>query len=564
MAKVVPDGWRECGVTGAARREIETLEHLSRGLTDDYTVYHGVHWSNLERGHALHGEIDFVVVNRAGALLLIEQKSGFLEEGPEGLTKRYQEKTKNVPMQLARNLAAFEARLKARPGCAGVGLDALLFCPDYTVQKLGTAGIVPERIVDARQAGQLAERVAAILPPGEAQEPARQVHRFLRDILQLETDVSALIGRAEALVTRVSGGLAHWARQLDFTPYRLRVTGTAGCGKTQLALAEYVATLAAGKRPLYLCYNRPLADHFQRIAPPGGLAATLHMFCDQRLRAAGETPDFQRPDAFEWLLERAAMLAMEEAWRFDTLIVDEGQDFTEAWRDLALAHLRPAGRALWLEDPRQNLYLRPPVPLPGWVGLRAGSNYRSPRAVAEFLHALLPEEEAFDARGPLRGEPPALLLYRDAGELVRQVKEGLRLCLAEGYRKSDLALVSFRGREQSLLFPYDQLGPHRLKTFTGRYDLLGQPVYGDGEVLLESVYRFKGQSAPAVVLAEIDFEALDERALRKLFVGASRARMKLVLVLSERAATLLESRWPAVRTGSPPPGLPAGPASPGP
>jgi superfamily I DNA and RNA helicase len=58
---------------------------------------------------------------------------------------------------------------------------------------------------------------------------------------------------------------------------------------------------------------------------------------------------------------------------------------------------------------------------------------------------------------------------------------------------------------------------------------------------MESVYRFKGQSAPAVILAEIDFEALDDKALRKLFVGATRAMMKLVLVIAEpSAAQLLE------------------------
>lgn len=546
MANVVPDGWREYAVTGAAQREIETLGLLARTLSDDYTVYHAVHWTNAERGYAVHGEIDFVVVNRAGSLLLIEQKSGFLEEGPDGLVKRHAEKNRGVPARMARNLAALQTKLHARPGCRDIPIDNLLYCPDYTVLKLPTAGIDPERIVDSRNAAELPAIIGQILPPGpppgEVEETnlrVRQVHRFLRDILQLETDVSALIGRARGLVTRVSGGLAHWARQLEFEPFRLRVTGTAGSGKTQLALAEYGAAIEAGKRPLYLCYNRPLADHFQRIAPRGGLACTLHMLCDQRLRAAGHVPDFSRPDAFERLLEQAVALPVDDAWRFDTVIIDEGQDFTEAWRDLALGHARSEGRALWLEDPMQNLYLRPPVELPGWVRLRADANFRSPRSVVGMLRSLLPPEVSIEAQGPLRSSELVVLTYRDPGEMARKVKEGIRLCLAEGFRKSDLALLSFRGREQSILFSYDQLGPHRLKTFTGHYDLLGQPVYTEGDVLLESVYRFKGQAAPAIVFAEIDFETLDERTVRKLFVGATRAMMKLVLVISEAAAAKL-------------------------
>ncbi len=550
MASIVPDGWREFAasnaISGAAQREVETLALLAEALPDAYTVYHAVHWTRLEHGYSVYGEIDFVAVNQAGALLLIEQKSGFLEEGEDGLKKRYAEKTKSVPIQMARGVAAFQSKLYARPGCRDVHLESLLYCPDYLVRQVETAGIAPERIVDARRRDQLAAIIERILPPGDSElcppDTPRQVHRFLRDIVQLETDVSALIGRARGLVTRISGGLANWARQLEFTPYRLRVSGTAGSGKTQLALAEYRAAIDQGLRPLYLCYNRPLADHFQLIAPPGGLACTLHMLCDQRLRAAGAVPDFSRPDAFDSLLAHAAALPIESDWLFDTLIVDEGQDFTEAWRDLALRHLKPEGRALWLEDPLQNLYGRAPVALPGWVRIKANSNFRSPRSVVRMLQNLLPEEFRIEAQGALHAAELVVLTYQDGAELARQVKEGIRLCLAEGYKKADLAVVSYSGREKSLLFPYTQLGPHSLKTFTGHYDLLGQPLYSEGDVLLDSVYRFKGQAAPAIVFAEIDFDQLDERAVRKLFVGATRAMMKLVLVVSERSAKVLLER----------------------
>ena len=52
---------------------------------------------------------------------------------------------------------------------------------------------------------------------------------------------------------------------------------------------------ARQENALYVCFNRPLADHFNRIAPSGGLACTYHQLCDQRVRHAGETPDFTLP-----------------------------------------------------------------------------------------------------------------------------------------------------------------------------------------------------------------------------------------------------------------------------
>ena len=88
----------------------------------------------------------------------------------------------------------------------------------------------------------------------------------------------------------------------------------------------------------------------------------------------------------------------------------------------------------------------------------------------------------------------------------------------------------------------EHLGPHRLRSFTGKYDLFGNPEYREGDVLLESIYRFKGQSAPCVVFTEVDFDAFDERAARKLFVGATRATMKLIVVASRRASAVLETQ----------------------
>jgi superfamily I DNA and RNA helicase len=317
------------------------------------------------------------------------------------------------------------------------------------------------------------------------------------------------------------------------------VKGTAGSGKTQLALAEYRDAIARGGRPLYVCYNRPLADHFGAIVPDGGEVVTFHTLCQRRLRDAGRAVDLSAPDGFERLEREAAALPVGPRWRFDTVIVDEGQDFVEPWRDAVLRHAKDDARVIWLEDPMQALYGREPAQLPGWVTLHAHANYRSPREVVRLLSAILPPQAAIEAAGPLAGDDLELIDYADADGMLAATKDAIRRCLAAGFRRHDIAVISFRGREGSALLGLDHLGPHPIRRFTGRYDLLAQPVYTEGELLVESVYRFKGQAAPAVVLSEVDFEQLDERTVRKLFVGATRATMKLAIVASSRAARVL-------------------------
>ncbi|MFN5511984.1 MAG: ATP-binding domain-containing protein, partial [Burkholderiales bacterium] len=64
-------------------------------------------------------------------------------------------------------------------------------------------------------------------------------------------------------------------------------------------------------------------------------------------------------------------------------------------------------------------------------------------------------------------------------------------------------------------------------------------VWTEGELLVDTVFRFKGQAADAVVITEVDFEAFTSSVRRRLFVGLTRARLKAVLVTSERASKVL-------------------------
>lgn len=546
MAHIHPAGWREMSVTGAAAREIETLASLEASLADTpYSIYHGVHWTNAEHGFSAYGEVDFIILAPSGRLLLIEQKAGFLTETADGLVKNYRGKPRNIQSHILRTIDG----LCRRFGEEKLSIDYVLYCPDYIVRDPQLAGIDPRHIVDAGNKERLPELVRELLPltdPAESVEHFEKVARFLGDTLSLRPDPSAMIGCATRMVTRLSGGLCTWARRLDFSPYRLRVIGTAGSGKTQLALAEYRAAIDAGLRPLYVCFNRPLADHIERLVPAGGRVATFHMLGDAFLRARGETPNYGDADVFGAMETALAEADLPETWKYDVVIVDEGQDFSVAWRDILLRMLKNPGRAIWLEDPTQNLYGREAVPLPDWVILHSNANYRSPRQIVEILTAIAPDNatrEPVEAASPFDGADIEYLVYSDPDTLLAQTKHAITLCLAAGFSRQDIAIASFRGREKSAILNLETLGDaHTLKSFTGSYDIFGHPVFRDGGLLAESVYRFKGQSAPAVIFTEIDFAEIDELVFRKLFVGMTRARLKLVLVMSERAAERIVDR----------------------
>ena len=543
MAHIHPTGWQEMSVTGTAAREIETLTYLEATLADlPYRVYHGVHWTNVEKGFSVYGEIDFILVAPNGRVLLIEQKSGFLSETPDGLVRNYEGKPRKVANHILRSIKGLTERFGSE-----LSIDYLLYCPDYTVRNPNLAGIDPRHIIDASNKGRLAQVIRETLPIDGAQPGDKfdKVTRFLSNMLSLRPDPSSMIGNAAGLVARLSGGLSTWARRLDFSPFRLHVMGTAGSGKTQLALAEYSDANEARLTPLYVCYNRPLSDHIEKLVPAGGRVTSFHMLSDAFARSRGVTPNYAAPDVWENIEAQMTTSELPADWRYDVVIVDEGQDFSPAWRDIVLRMLKPEGRAIWLEDPNQNLYGREPVPLPGWVTLHSDTNYRSPRQIVDMLTSIGAMRTPVEAGSPFRGADIEELTYPDGDTdaMLAQTRRAVTSCLAAGFARHDIAIASFRGRDKSVILHMDQLSDaHTLKSFTGAYDLFGTPEYRPGGLLAETVYRFKGQSAPAIIFTEIDFERLDERVLRKLFVGMTRARLKLILVLSERAEQQLLDR----------------------
>ncbi|MEX3929599.1 ATP-binding domain-containing protein [Paraburkholderia sp. BR10936] len=554
MARIVPDDWQHIEATGAAARERETLAALARGLPNGYTVYHGVHWTRLSEGFSVFGEADFVIVSPAGRVMIVEQKTGFLRETPGGLVKAYMQTERNVAIALARTVEGLHRRFTASFGAGTYVLEELFYCPDHVVREPAIAGVNPARIVDATRKAQLAAIVLEAMPADEPRLPcAARIHHFLADELSLTPDTSALLGAAGTLVTRLAGGLATWARRLEFAPFRLRVIGTAGSGKTQLAVQVMKDAVARGARTLYVCFNRPLADHIAQLAPPGAKVATYHQLCDWVARDGGHVPDFASPGTFDDLVQRFGEMPIAERWQFDVLIVDEGQDFHEPWVGALGRLMRPDAAWWWLEDPLQNLYVREPLALAGWTVLRETTNYRSPRDILAFLRDVagptVPAIAQLAAGSPFDGSEVTVASWdeHEAGPgaepgVVLVTKRAITQALSLGFRKQDIVVLCWRGREHSLFATLDQLGPHRLRSFTGQYDLFGNPQYREGDVLLDSIYRFKGQSAPCVILTEVDFESFDERAARKLFVGATRAAMKLIVVASPRAARFIEGR----------------------
>ena len=532
MARIIPTDLSRRALAGGHTRELGTLAHLRDALPDDLCVYHGVHWTREYRSGTAFGEVDFVVVDGRGRTLLIEQKAGALEETPDGLVKVYESGRKPVAAQIHRALDGVRDKFRWQHG-DGIELDYLLYCPDHRLRQVNAAGLDAAHIVDA--GGDLCARIQALLAAvrgGDARH-AQAVHGFFAQTLDLVPDIHAHVAGQERALARLTGPMLEVVDHLEMSPFRLRVAATAGSGKSLLAARFFEHHAGAGVRPLLLCFNRPLAE-LLRGALAGGEVNTFHGFCAQFLGSLGEQLDFARmghdPTFWPEVLERVVNASVPPAWRFGALVIDEGQDFEPEWWEIARLFVDDAAPVMWLEDPEQNLSGRPETVLPGFVTWRSRRNYRSPESIARFAQRALPF--AIDAANELPGLGVGVHGY-DAPDAQPDIVRKLILeLMRRGFAQEQIVIVSMRGARASVFSDLERIGDVSLKRFTGAYDGPHQ-VMTQGRVRVESIYRFKGQEAPAVILVDVDppqdGDAL-ARAQKLLFCGVTRATVRLDVV----------------------------------
>lgn len=542
MAKVWPQFSDDTPQHGGALRERDVIERLQLGLPDDYCVIHSVGWHSVHDGADRFGEIDVIVIAPAGSVLLLEVKAGQLTVENGQLLKHYGGRPRNVIRQMHTQFAATKARLKQ------AGLDTYLanalVIPDYVVRDQQVLGIDPDRIIDASGYNQLATAVRHILENHHARSDVQAIQRFFLNVFDLQLDLRIMGEHARTAARRMAGGLATWVPRLHSNSGLYRIQGTAGSGKTQLALALLDQQRIDGLPSLYVCFNRTLADHIAAIVSSAVQVSNFHELCIDHYRRHVQEPDFNDTQLFQQV-EQAYCQAVQASdsmqQRYGLMVIDEAQDFDPAWVQCLLEQLHPAGRLYLLEDESQRLYQREPFALDGEVTLVSNDNYRTPRAICDLINALQLGAQPLAAKSMVQGELPGFHTYMDAtpSSVSQHTEQAVKALVDRGIALDDIAVLSWHGLKSSCILQSDRLGLHALKRFTGGFDKAGNPVWSKGQLLAESLYRFKGQSAAAVVLTEVDFTELNDQARRKLFVAMTRPHLAMEIVLTEQAAACL-------------------------
>jgi len=513
--------------------ETEALGMLMATLDDEWILAPRIEVCRKGKDH----EIDILLISRSMGIYCMEVKGGIISYS-QGDWLAYGEKMDKHPVNqgmLAKH--ALAKRLKS----SKVNLDG------FIQHVVGFPGIVdfpeegagldcPRGMIFTKTELEDPLPVLLELRQGEQHDPIspEQLSAFLRllrpDVSELDvtgSSVRAIWQRAD----RTTKTMLDVVAGLDENR-RVLVHGGAGTGKTVLAKRWVHRSLSRSEDTLFLCFNRILGQELikDRESILEGIKAevcyevgSFHALLRQMMKEnAPEIPS--NADSAFW--DGDFLRAFEEnidnvERRFDTLVIDEGQDMKPEWlRVLTLLLKDPdESKILMVADSRQAIYTEEWLAPREWASLRLKHNLRNTRSIARAI-GRLGGARARDSAPP----GPKIDFHRVGGvkEVRKRVADAVHRAHVELEIPLSRILVLTRHtdlRNELRKDPIEREGRDPVQ-------LVGWADRDEEGVICETIHATKGLEREAVILVNVDEEP-DEATT---YIGASRAVMYLAVV----------------------------------
>ncbi|MEY9770468.1 nuclease-related domain-containing DEAD/DEAH box helicase [Sinorhizobium fredii] len=518
--------------------EVRVYQRIRDQVPDDYVCYYSRSWHEADDdGAEFDGEADFILAHPKQGLLFIEVKGGRVscrEEDEQWLsTDRdgFRFRIKNPIAQAKSSKHHFLKRLNENRRLRGRFLRArhAAILPGSARPARALGPDAPQEIIafgdDMDTLGNwLVQRMNEGGDPRE-QPLGLDGMRALEDLLAGHFELRAHIGTSLAedaeVIERLTAEQA-WILDSLEDNREMAISGGAGSGKTVLAIEKAFRSAANGRRTLLTCYNAPLANYLKDLCKDREnlVVAGFHSLC----RAFAERTGTQLPASAGQELFNTHMpeglieaITKEPTLGFDTIIVDEGQDFRDHWLNalrLCLNHAQDSEFYVFFDD-NQRLFAYDDnfISALPQAAISLTRNLRNTRKIHSLMVKWYQGKQS-RAVGP-EGEPVGVIECKRTDMAMGRVNERITQLVRSGQMTPDqIAILAGSAAEVDLApariagietCPADNIRPDR--------------------IVLDTIRRFKGLSRPCVFIVGI--EHITEPEL--IYVATSRANLLLEL-----------------------------------
>lgn len=532
-------------------------------LPDSYVCVWSVGWSKRNEHESSSGEMDFIVIHPDFPLTVLEVKGGKLSCRNARWSRWKQEKNHNGENwnpaesptdQVFENMKALVQKVRYLHGMRAQDFSrsAIVVLPDTTRENLiglpGTYDLVltKESFVNFRESLEKAMRVRIPVhndkKAGIGNETTEFLYEYFSRQPEYQIPMRSLMELDNSTLKRLSADHYLTIDQLN-REKKVVINGGAGTGKTVLAVQKVLREAREGRKTLLLCYNNLLSKDLEaRIAaekiPGKGLVkvCNFHQLCEDVCRFFKCIPqDRSSPEYFEKLVDTAMERLVNNPsaeFQFDSIVVDEGQDFRGKWWQLLdLVHAKNGNGFYWVfMDEFQNIQRGELVERSDFFSYVLLRNFRNSQAVFKFINnsRLNRFVENTLPVGPEGAICNAVVVGDDSSELKRKIGTILNNLVNSGkVSPENIAILTGSTLD----------GDKAKSVLRGVTELGGVPITCDksnskNKVFLETVRKFKGLENKYVILVEIDTNDPNKFPENEqlVYVGASRAVSALSIV----------------------------------
>jgi hypothetical protein len=574
MTRMIPPTVHSSVRSGAERRLFRVIEDARD--TSEWVCLHSL--GLAEHDAKRRAEIDFCLVTPDGVYVL-EVKGGRIKRtsGEWQFTDRFGNtytKAESPFTQASTAMFALERQIKDRFRDSPVARVAFGFgvvFPDVEFDSAGTEA-AQQQIYDVRDRrsdfGHYMRRLIAYTRSRHARamhrlaaEEVKQIVDYLRGDFDLVPSFVAAMDetRAElAQLTREQMAVLDAANDCR----RLIVDGSAGSGKTLLAMESARRDARNAKRVLYLCYNRLLSTMASAKLHAENYAGTLivrtvHGYFHDLIERSSLKDEFKSDaaasgerDLYDRVFpEYAALAALElPTPPVEVLIIDEAQDVLtkptmKVLSEVLVGGLKSGSWRLFLDandqacvygrmDPQVLASMRDVAEREAVLTF----NCRNTRPIGLHINAIAQPSRRTACRAS--GPPVEVSTYQAESELMGKLENILNRLRSEKIPAGTISVLFAVSLSDS--------DTRRLAKM-GVLPLADENVVALGKRELEQptwslVSGFKGLENDVVILVGVaDIESPWWRSVT--YVGLSRARVRLFLLINERCSALRETRF---------------------
>jgi len=388
--------------------------HALEKLGDGFDIFYNKSFARKHSKEALLYEVDFLVFDLRGGRLnhifVIEVKGGSMSFNSKH--NQWKSGENNLEVSPEQQAMGYVKNLIARYySTVGnrVPLTWLLWFPDglkgkreYFPSHLSFWRIVdqyalsdPLKYLDSAiddQGGEYAH-----FPGASMEDYQENIKKELTQTFTVSTNLKSLLEEMQISFEQLEAQQKIFFNSL-LGISRLAMEGCAGSGKSFLAKCAAHEFSALGKATLFICFNRFLKDQILKSTPKDVHIDTVLNFMmeyiekkDKQWIRTYQAQDQKQleidiPKKFNQILKSGPVQSDD---RYDTIIIDEGQDMDETWIKNLLKFLKNnKSQVLIFFDPKQNIFNRS-FDLPKseeWTSIKLCYNHRNAKSINSYIY----------------------------------------------------------------------------------------------------------------------------------------------------------------------------------